>query len=375
MKRVNDECVVILRGKRQIDRYISIEIDAGRLEVWENIVIEQSKKKTVYDAAHAACPFKNGSKVLLHSSRQLTRMAEQLEENFTGPYIIHRLTKANTAYLTKMDGTVLKKTVSCARLKLFINKPASTAVTITINKSSDKSESEAYDSLPAKKICLSPPAKKTSLSPPNFQSTPIPIDSDALINDVNTNCDLHFKPPTKGYMIINSAPLDVHRNVIVRPKFGTARMFSRTAAPKPKNIRKIIADGNCLFRAFSFCLTGSEEHHLTVRRVICDYMEFFSSVWQPLVGNRTITEYLDRGVRTSGIGREHWGTEIEILAFADMCNCMVYVYNDHGSARKIKQYKGYGPRPRADRSAQDIADLTTFLLYNAYNHFEVVLSP
>uniref|UniRef100_A0A914XAC1 OTU domain-containing protein n=1 Tax=Plectus sambesii TaxID=2011161 RepID=A0A914XAC1_9BILA len=41
---------------------------------------------------------------------------------------------------------------------------------------------------------------------------------------------------------------------------------------------KIVADGNCLFRAFSFCLTGSEQHHLTVRRAICDYMEFFSSV-------------------------------------------------------------------------------------------------
>uniref|UniRef100_A0A914UU91 OTU domain-containing protein n=1 Tax=Plectus sambesii TaxID=2011161 RepID=A0A914UU91_9BILA len=245
-----------------------------------------------------------------------------------------------------MDGTVLKKTVSCARLKLFIDEPASTAVTIVINKSSDESESEAYDSSPAKKICLSPPAKKTSLSPPTFQLTPIPIGSDALIINVITDRELRFKPSTK-------------------------------AAPKAKNIRKIIADGNCLFRAFSFCLTGSESHHLTVRRVLCDYMEFYPSTWQPLVGTRTISEYLDRSVRTSGMSREHWGTEIEIeiLAFADMFNCMVYVYNDLDSARKVKQYEGYGPRPRADRPATSIADLTTFLLYNAHNHFEVVLSP
>uniref|UniRef100_A0A914UMV2 Integrase catalytic domain-containing protein n=1 Tax=Plectus sambesii TaxID=2011161 RepID=A0A914UMV2_9BILA len=137
---------VFLQG---VDKH-NEEIDNCRSEARENIVIEQSKQKTTYDAAHAACPFKVGSKVLLHSSRQLTRMAKQLEENFTGPYIIHRLTKANTAYLTKMDGTVLKKTVSCAQLKLFIDKPASTAVTITINKSSDESKSEAYDSPPAK---------------------------------------------------------------------------------------------------------------------------------------------------------------------------------------------------------------------------------
>uniref|UniRef100_A0A914UZ86 Ubiquitinyl hydrolase 1 n=1 Tax=Plectus sambesii TaxID=2011161 RepID=A0A914UZ86_9BILA len=270
--------------------------------------------------------------VLLHRSRQLTQMAEQLEESFIAPYIIHRLTKANITYLARMDGMVLKNMVSCAQLKLFIDKPASTAVT-SISKS-DESESEAYDSLSA---------KKNSLSPPTFQLTSIQIISNALNNDVITDRDMRFKPPTKGYMIINRSPLDVHRNEIVRPQFGTARMFERTAAPKAKNIRKIVADRNCLFRAFSFCLTSSEQHHLTIWRVLCDYMEFYSSPWQPLVGTRTIAEYLDRSVCTSGIGRDHWGTEIEILAFANMCYTMVYVYNDHDSAHKIKLYEGYGP--------------------------------
>uniref|UniRef100_A0A914UHT3 Uncharacterized protein n=1 Tax=Plectus sambesii TaxID=2011161 RepID=A0A914UHT3_9BILA len=134
-------------------------------------------------------------------------MAKQLEENFARPYIIHHLTKANTTNQAKMDGTVLKKIVSCAQMKLFIKKPASIVV-ITITKF-DKSESEAYDSPPAKKICLSPPAKKTSLSPPTFQSTLIQIISNALNNDVNTNWDMRFKPPTKGYMIVNSSPLNI----------------------------------------------------------------------------------------------------------------------------------------------------------------------
>uniref|UniRef100_A0A914UNQ7 OTU domain-containing protein n=1 Tax=Plectus sambesii TaxID=2011161 RepID=A0A914UNQ7_9BILA len=196
--------------------------------------------------------------------------------------------------------------------------------------------------------------QRTSLSPPTFQLTSIQIISNTLNNDVITNRDMRFKPPTKGYMIINSSPID---------------------RPLSQNIRKNIADRNCLFRAFSFCLTGSESHHLTVRRVLCDYMEFYPSTWQPLVGACTVSEYLDRGMRTSGIGREHWGTEIEILAFADMFNCMIYVYNAHNSARNIKQYEGYGPRPRADRPATNNADLTTFLLYNAHDHFEVVLSP
>uniref|UniRef100_A0A914UGE7 OTU domain-containing protein n=1 Tax=Plectus sambesii TaxID=2011161 RepID=A0A914UGE7_9BILA len=141
-------------------------------------------------------------------------------------------------------------------------------------------------------------------------------------------------------------------------------MFKCTAAPKSKNIRKIIANGNCFFCAFSFCLTSSEQQHLTIRRVLCDYMEFYSSIWQPLVGICTVSEYLDHAVRTSGIGKEHWGTEIEILTFTNMFDCMVYVYNDHDSACNIKQYEGYRPQPRADRPPAS--------RYRQSNHLSVV---
>uniref|UniRef100_A0A914X9K6 Integrase zinc-binding domain-containing protein n=1 Tax=Plectus sambesii TaxID=2011161 RepID=A0A914X9K6_9BILA len=55
---------VFLQG---VDKH-NEEIDNCRSEARENIIIEQSKQKTTYDAAHAACPFKVGSKVLLHSS-------------------------------------------------------------------------------------------------------------------------------------------------------------------------------------------------------------------------------------------------------------------------------------------------------------------
>uniref|UniRef100_A0A914UYU0 Integrase catalytic domain-containing protein n=1 Tax=Plectus sambesii TaxID=2011161 RepID=A0A914UYU0_9BILA len=82
--------------KNGVDKH-NEEIDDCRSEARENIVIKQSKQNTTYDAAHVACPFKVVSKVLLHSSHQLMQMAKQLEENFTGPYIIHHLTKANTA--------------------------------------------------------------------------------------------------------------------------------------------------------------------------------------------------------------------------------------------------------------------------------------
>lgn len=36
----------------------------------------------------------------------------------------------------------------------------------------------------------------------------------------------------------------------------------------PYKIQKIIGDGNCLFRAFSYAVTGTEEQHLTIRQNI-----------------------------------------------------------------------------------------------------------
>lgn len=36
----------------------------------------------------------------------------------------------------------------------------------------------------------------------------------------------------------------------------------------PCTIQKIIGDGNCLFRSFSYAVTGTEEQHLTIRQNI-----------------------------------------------------------------------------------------------------------
>ncbi|MCP4491266.1 MAG: transposase family protein [Gammaproteobacteria bacterium] len=87
--------------------------------VRENIVHEQAKQKASYDAKHAPPPFHKGDKVLLQATRKRTRMGEELADNFTGPYTIAALTKANTAKLRDTNEKVLAKTVSLARLKHF----------------------------------------------------------------------------------------------------------------------------------------------------------------------------------------------------------------------------------------------------------------
>ena len=48
---------------------------------------------------------------------------------------------------------------------------------------------------------------------------------------------------------------------------------------------QILGDGNCLFRCFSVVITGTENHHVAVRREICKHMENDENgFWSNLLG-------------------------------------------------------------------------------------------
>ena len=42
--------------------------------------------------------------------------------------------------------------------------------------------------------------------------------------------------------------------------------------PNFRTIRRIVGDGNCLFRSFSYIITGSEDQHMAIRIVILNHM-------------------------------------------------------------------------------------------------------
>ena len=46
----------------------------------------------------------------------------------------------------------------------------------------------------------------------------------------------------------------------------------------PKKKKPIQGEGNCLFRALSYVITGSEKHHLQVRANILEHMESIASL-------------------------------------------------------------------------------------------------
>ncbi len=55
---------------------------------------------------------------------------------------------------------------------------------------------------------------------------------------------------------------------------------SNVLLTRPTNFKRIVGDGNCLFRSFSLILTGSEEQHLAIRGAIIQHMRTIGdAIW------------------------------------------------------------------------------------------------
>lgn len=299
-------------------------------EARKNINAEQQKQKDTYDEKRAHNhSFKKGDFVLLQNTRKRTRKGEELNANFTGPFIVRRVTKVNTAYLDSVAGKSLKRPVSCSRLKLF---------------------KEA--------------AGNKEQQQPQFSR-------------------LDFRPPhtveMKGMAVQLGLPEKVVKN---RPLFGESKQFCSHSKPQESKTFKVLGDGNCLFRCFSYFVTGDEDHHAAVRHGIVDFMRKDPDlIFSTLLGD--VEEYLSRGVDRPATyesnSQIHWGTDIEISAFATLCKCSVIVWKDQADSSSTECWVVYDPLqpPNSRKTGQkkNKSNGFTCLLHAPFHHFNIVLDP
>ena len=98
----------------------------------------------------------------------------------------------------------------------------------------------------------------------------------------------------------------------------------------------IAQDGNCLFRAFSSILTGSQDSHSKIRAEICRYIvpqgaSFLSRYIKTKFVNLTPAEYLQNHQMYHDCV---WGTDVEIIALSKMLDVDIYVSNLHFQSKK-----------------------------------------
>lgn len=86
----------------------------------------------------------------------------------------------------------------------------------------------------------------------------------------------------------------------------------------------IKGDGNCLFRALSYVITGCESFYKSIRKWICDYANLHSAEINKFSGSSSYL--LKSNMAQSGV----WGTDIELHVAAAMLDTDIYTFTKHG---------------------------------------------
>lgn len=99
-----------------------------------------------------------------------------------------------------------------------------------------------------------------------------------------------------------------NRREIVRKNDNQVKQFRKALLLHGLGIRTVEEDGNCLFRAVSDQLYGSEDYHEHVRKKVCDYMQSHSDFFGNfLTGERSVAQYI-QDMRKDG----SWAGNIEV---------------------------------------------------------------
>ena len=105
---------------------------------------------------------------------------------------------------------------------------------------------------------------------------------------------------------------------------GCAPGGPNVAVTNPRSIQVIQSDGNCLFRAFSYVITGSESQHYRIRCLIVEHLRsLVGTESETKLLNTTISNYdsIDDyigGTRMEQDGK--WGTNVEMVVLAHLLN-------------------------------------------------------
>ena len=145
-------------------------------------------------------------------------------------------------------------------------------------------------------------------------------------------------------------------------QFGRGGPNCALTLPNLTTVRRIVADGNCLFRALSSALTGWQGEHMTVRTAIIDHMVRIAHLLLGVhVQQSSIRAYIQNS-RMSVDGK--WGTDIEICTFANLCQTNVYVYDTQHGSRNVFP-------PGLSLTFVDVSIMPIYLLH-PIDHYDVV---
>ena len=208
-----------------------------------------------------------------------------------------------------------------------------------------------------------------SVAPSSKKAKPNPTSEKEVEDCVITHTDTPAATPLRFHSVDvqwqQSACQQLGLQHTAQPRLRPGGPTVPLTRPDMRSIRHMYGDGNCLFRAFSYILTGSEDQHLAVRYAALDHMinnaQYF--LGHHLTGHNSVQSY----IASTGMDRDGtWGTDMEMLSLAHLLQTPVHSYShQHG------QWQRYSPHD-VDRQLVDDLQQRSMYLYHTGNHFNVV---
>ena len=155
-----------------------------------------------------------------------------------------------------------------------------------------------------------------------------------LANDVETNPGLNvnleenFSAPC-AFISCNEGSQSRMCSVMNLPLVVKHNFKPSKKVGQPSKLLHILGDGNCLFRAFSYVITGRQTYHMKLREQIINHMRDIETLLLPHM-NTSLKGYL---AKTKMPGNGVWGTDVQILTAASLLSgADIFVYS---SAKEI----------------------------------------
>ena len=224
-----------------------------------------------------------------------------------------------------------------------------------------------------KECVLKPPKQVTNtaqaLVPCQVQANEPPVKNCTPCNTAHRD---HHESPYKFHTVDEQWQVNACSTLGVRfVRCNRLRPGGPNVSLKPPDthtIRRITGDGNCLFRSFSYIITGSEEQHMAVRQAICNHMVEIAHFLFATGICSTYTSIQEYIQSTKMDQDQAWGTEVEMFTLAHLLTTSVFSYNTAEN-----NWWRYSPH-FVDRSLPE--DVTAMAMYIRYlpGHFDVVRS-
>lgn len=323
--------------------------------VKNNIETAQERQKKNYDRRHQShSSYPVGSSVLMKNTSKIRRFGCKLAPRWVGPYrVIETLDKGRVRLQNAKSKKTLSNIYHSTHLKLYT--PDTQTSHCQTPTSTPKRTLKTTKSAP-----LTPKqTRKQTKTTSQRQSQQHHVN---ITKETPAKCIFKTLPASALPKLCNRMNI----KFLKCPNYGN----DKESAGKPSEIHSIRGDGNCLFRAISFALSGTENGHKSCRDSIVAHMRN-SSVTTKLSKylDTNVNEYLEESNMDCN---SVWATDAEILGAASLLDTDICVFSKCGTdSRGVTKFNWL--RYPASLSLDKKSKYAIYLNNLTNEHFNVVL--